>query len=93
MTEDGSGTPMKQTKKIKIAELMAQCNPNAKLSNDMKAWEQMTPVGLECEIEITEEEGVFIARCPNPELASEGNTAEEALENLREALALRFGRE
>lgn len=47
-------------------------------------------VGIEGEIEIAEEDGGFVARCPNPEAASDGKTPEEALANLREALALYF---
>lgn len=54
------------------------------------AGDQMVPVGLECNIEITEEEGAFVARCPNPEVASDGKTPEETLANLREALDLFF---
>lgn len=53
-------------------------------------WEQFVPVGLECDIEITEEDSGFVARCANPEVASDGKTPEEALTNVREALALYF---
>lgn len=47
-------------------------------------------VGIEGDIEIAEEDSGFVARCPNPEVASDGKTPEEALANLREALALYF---
>lgn len=50
----------------------------------------MAPVGLECNIEITEEDDGIVARCSNPEVASDGNTPEEALANLRDALELYF---
>lgn len=39
---------------------------------------------------ITEENGVFVARCPDLGLASRGATKEEAITNLQEALALYF---
>jgi predicted RNase H-like HicB family nuclease len=50
----------------------------------------MTPAGLECDIEITEEDGGFVAHCPNPEVTIDGKTPEETMKNLREALALYF---
>lgn len=50
----------------------------------------MVPIGLECEVEITEEGGAFIARCSSPDIASDGKTGVEALANLREAIALYF---
>jgi len=28
-------------------ELMAQCDPNAEMAEDLKAWDQMVPVGRE----------------------------------------------
>lgn len=74
--------------KYSLAELMAECDSNAPMPADLEEWEQMTPVGLECDIEITEEDAEFVARCPNPEVASDGKTAEEAMASLREALAL-----
>ena len=43
-----------------------------------------------CDIDIVEEDGEFVARCQNPEVASDGKTLEEALANLREALELYF---
>lgn len=42
------------------------------------------------EVGIQEEDGEFVARCPNPEVASDGRTPEQALANLREALELYF---
>ncbi len=39
---------------------------------------------------VVEENGVFIASCPDLGLSSRGATREEALENLQEALALYF---
>lgn len=74
----------------RASDLMAQCDPNAPMPDDMKKWDQMLAVGLECEIEITEEDGVFVARCPNPEICSDGATEDEALMNLREAVDLYF---
>lgn len=69
---------------------MAECDLNVAISAVLKEWEQMTPVGLKCDIEITEEDDGFVTRCPNPEVASDGKTPEEALANLRKALALYF---
>lgn len=40
--------------------------------------------------EITSEEGVFVARCLDVEVASDGLTEAEAVENLKEALAMYF---
>ncbi len=77
-------------KRYSLADLMAECELNAPIPAVLKEWEQMTPVGLECEIEIAEEDGKLVARCPNPEVASDGKSPEEALANLREALALYF---
>lgn len=57
---------------------------------DLEEWERMAPVSLKCDIEITEEDDRIVARCSNPEVASDGNTPEEALANLREALKLYF---
>lgn len=39
---------------------------------------------------ISEEGGVFVARCLDIEVASDGQTAQEAVANLREALDLYF---
>ena len=39
---------------------------------------------------VTPEDGAFVARCLNPDVASDGGTEEEALANLREALELYF---
>lgn len=36
------------------------------------------------------EDGVFVARCLDPEVASDGPTVEEAVANLQEALELYF---
>ena len=36
------------------------------------------------------EEGVYVAQCLEVDVASQGTTEEEALENLREALELHF---
>lgn len=39
---------------------------------------------------INEHEGIYVARCLDVEVASQGRTHEEALANLREALELYF---
>ena len=39
---------------------------------------------------VFQENGVFIASCPDLELSCRGATEQEALENLQEALALYF---
>lgn len=39
---------------------------------------------------VTNEDGAFVARCLDPDVASDGDTEEEALANLREALELYF---
>lgn len=39
---------------------------------------------------VTPEEGGYVARCLDVEVASEGDSVEEALANLREALELYF---
>lgn len=80
-------------RKYSVKELMDSCCPKAPMPADLVAWDTMVPVGLECDIEISEEEGAFVARCPNPEVASDGKTPEEALANLRAALDLFFERE
>lgn len=45
---------------------------------------------FECEIEVTEEDGGFVARCLDPDVASDGNTEAAALANLRQALELYY---
>lgn len=80
----------RMNRKHSAAELMAECDPNAPMPAGMVEWDQIVPVGLECDIEITEEDSGFVARCPNPEVSSDGKTPEEALANVREALALYF---
>jgi len=39
---------------------------------------------------VVQENGVFVARCPDLGLSSRGTTEQEAIENLQEALALYF---
>jgi predicted RNase H-like HicB family nuclease len=39
---------------------------------------------------VTEEHGLFVAQCLEVDVASQGETEKEALENLQEALALHF---
>ncbi len=39
---------------------------------------------------VVQENGVFIASCPDLELSCRGATEQEAIENLQEALALYF---
>jgi len=39
-------TPAPKTR-YSLSELMAQCNPKAPLSDDIKEWNSMTPVGKE----------------------------------------------
>ena len=34
-------------KRYTAAELMAQCDPNAEMTEEMKAWDRMVPVGQE----------------------------------------------
>jgi len=34
-------------KRYSLGDLLAQCDPNAPLSSEMKAWDQITPVGKE----------------------------------------------
>jgi len=50
----------------------------------------MASVRLEGDIEMTDEDGAFVAHCQNPDVASDGRTPKEALANLREALELYF---
>lgn len=45
---------------------------------------------LELTVAITREGSWFVARCLEVEVASQGRTAEESLDNLREALQLYF---
>lgn len=40
--------------------------------------------------EVVQENGVFIARCPDLGLSCRGETAEEAIEGLEDSLALYF---
>lgn len=79
-------------RKYSVEELTDSHDPKAPMPADLVAWDTMVPVGLECDIEISEEEGAFVARCPVPEVASDGKSPEEALANLREALNLFFER-
>jgi len=39
-------TPAKK-RRYSLSELIAQCDPKATLSEEMKAWDQLTPVGKE----------------------------------------------
>ena len=39
--------PRNIRKRYNITELMAEFDPNAELSEEMKAWDRMPPVGLE----------------------------------------------
>ncbi|UUX92189.1 type II toxin-antitoxin system HicB family antitoxin [Methanoplanus endosymbiosus] len=43
---------------------------------------------MDYDILVYEEDGVFVARCKKPEVASCGDTRKEALENIREAIDL-----
>lgn len=45
------------------------------------------------EVVIYQEDGGFVAQCLNVNVASEGNTEQEALANIREALELYFENE
>jgi hypothetical protein len=49
--------------------------------------------GLPLEYLVTPEDGAFVARCLNPDVASDGDTEEYALANLQEALELYFADE
>lgn len=49
-----------------------------------------TPSGLPPERLVTPEDGAFVARCLDPDVASDGDTAAEAITNLHEALELYF---
>lgn len=46
--------------------------------------------GLPLEYVVTAEDSAFVARCFDPDVASDGDTEEDALANLQEALALYF---
>lgn len=46
--------------------------------------------GLALECLVTPEDGAFVARCPDPDVASDGDTETEALANLQEALDLYY---
>ena len=50
------------------------------------------PVPYKIKYEVYPEDGIFVARCLEIEVASDGETEEEALENLREAIELYFER-
>lgn len=39
--------PRNVHKRYTSAELMAECDPNAEMTEEMKAWDQMVPVGRE----------------------------------------------
>ncbi len=39
---------------------------------------------------VTKADGAYVAHCPDVDVASEGDTVEEALANLREAVELYF---
>lgn len=73
-----------------LEELLAQMPVGWKMDDEMRAWERLDPVGLEYAGEVTEEDSGFVARCLNPEVASDGATPDLALSNLREALELYF---
>jgi len=47
---------------------------------------EQTPIKIK--YEVYPEDGIFIARCLNFDVASDGATDEEAVENLREAIEL-----
>lgn len=51
------------------------------------------PSGLPLECLVTPEDGAFVARCLDPDVASDGGTTDEALANLQEALELYFENE
>lgn len=50
------------------------------------------PAPFKIKYEVYPEDGMFVARCLDIEVASDGATEEEALENLREAIELYFER-
>jgi predicted RNase H-like HicB family nuclease len=50
------------------------------------------PVPYKIKYEVYPEDGIFVARCLNIDVASDGASEEEALENLREAIELYFER-
>lgn len=45
---------------------------------------------IELDVAVYKEDGGFVAQCLNVDVASEGATEQEALDNLREALTLYF---
>lgn len=79
-----------RSKKYSLEELLAQMPADRKMDDEMRARERLVPVGLEYAGEVTEEGGGLVARCLNPEVASDGATLDEAFANLREALELYF---
>ncbi|MCB4359214.1 type II toxin-antitoxin system HicB family antitoxin [Quatrionicoccus australiensis] len=50
------------------------------------------PVPYKIKYEVYPEDGIFVARCLDIDVASDGDTEEEALANLREAIELFFER-
>ena len=50
------------------------------------------PVPYKIKYEVYPEDGIFVARCLDIDVASDGDTEEAALENLREAIELYFER-
>ena len=50
------------------------------------------PTPYKIKYEVYPEDGIFIARCLDIEVASDGASETEALENLREAIELYFER-
>lgn len=50
------------------------------------------PTPYKIKYEVYPEDGIFVARCLDIDVASDGDTEEEALANLREALELFFER-
>lgn len=53
----------------------------------------LTIAGRCLTVEIAAEDDAFVARCREVEVASDGKTEREAVENLREALELYFERD
>jgi len=50
------------------------------------------PTPFKIKYEVYPEDGIFVARCLDIDVASDGDTEEEALANLREAIELFFER-
>jgi len=50
------------------------------------------PVPYKIKYKVYPEDGIFVARCLDIDVASDGDTEEEALANLREAIELFFER-